>query len=986
MDTTGQVAVQPSGVGPRFAAGLKRVLICGLIAALGWFYWWTITGDGMPLRLGQKQDDYFNLLMHGFLSGHLHLMRPVSPGLLTAENPYDPAKRPPNVGMHDMSYYRGHYYLYFGVTPVVTLFLPFRLLTGVELPLKLALWILAYGGFLAGASVWLSVRRRYYPASGLAVALLGLLILGVVSLVPALVRRPSFWELPIASGYGFSMLAVAGIYGALHSRRPAWWLAGAAMAMGLAVGSRPTYVFGCALLAVPLIWFWWRGRREARWSWWPGRSWWWLAAVVAVPLGLLGAGLALYNYLRFGNPLEFGLKYQLTNNYEMMVRHFRWRFIPFNTYLYFFAPAQWGRYFPFVHFVHPPRQPDGYYGWEYVWGAAVNLPIVWLALLAPWASWRRGGADGGRLGALGWAVGVFFAVQTGTLLCFNTSTVRYTADFMPALALAAGLGLLVLERSLGAVRRRTLRWGAHIAWGGAALFSVFVAAMISVQIHGILPQRDPLRYRRVAYGFNLAPAWIERALGTKHGPLEITLRFPRGKLGVEPVLATGWEFYSDRLLVEYLNDREVRLLFDHTSRGSRTSGAIPVDFSVPHLLRVEMGSLFPPAEHPFYDGMSNFEVAMLTRRLRVTLDGHVAFDCNQTFYEASPESVRLGADPIRRPGAPDSRFSGEILRVKRGAYELLHDPVNVYGSLRMTVRFRREPPGYAEPLLSTGVVGKGNLVYVRYGENGRATFGIDQWGWGATEGPAVELDDAREHELEIRLGSLYPPGGTPARRTLLDRAMIRLDGRLVFNRVMPSDPVDPANVWIGMDCIGSDACVHQFQGLITQVRRVMEGPVETTTGGPVCLNVTFPTDRAGQSEPLVETGRPGAGDILIVRYLDARTIQFGHDHWGSPLEWSPPVEIDYASSHVIETDLPARHPDSLPALESQPRRLRVKIDGRPVWDLATEFYPAAPQEVYFGANPIGGSTCDRYFQGAIFSIDRPASPTEDTAGLGAGDR
>jgi hypothetical protein len=983
MDTTGQVAEQPSGVGPRFAAWLKRVLICGLIAAIGWFYWWTITGDGAPLRLGQKQDDYFNLLMHGFLSGHLYIMRPVSPGLLTAENPYDPAKRPPNVGMHDVSYYQGRYYLYFGATPVVTLFLPFRLLTGVELPAKLALWILAFGGFLAGASVWLGVRRRYYPASGLAVALLGLLVLGVVSLVPALVRRPSFWELPIASGYGFSMLAVAGIYGALHSRRPAWWLAGAAVAMGLAVGSRPTYVFGCALLAVPLIWFWWRGRREGRWSWWPGRGWWWLAAAVAVPLGLLGAGLALYNYLRFGNPLEFGLKYQLTGNYEMMVRHFRWRFIPFNTYMYFFAPAQWGRYFPFVHFVHPPRQPDGYYGWEYVWGAAVNLPIVWLALLAPWASWRRGREDGGRLSALSFAVGVFFAAQAGTLLCFNTAAVRYMADFMPALALAAGLGLLVLERSLAAVRRRALRWGAHVAWGGAALFSAFLAAMVSVQIHGILPQLNPQRYRQVAYGFNLVPYWIERAVGTRYGPLELTLRFPKGKGGVEPVLATGWEFFSDRLMVDYLNDREVRFEFDHTSRGSRVSEAIPVDYSVPHVLRVEMGSLFPPAAHPFYDGMSDFGLSMLTRRLRVTLDGHEAFDCNQPFYEASPESVHLGEDPIRRPNAPDYRFSGEILRVKRGAYELPHDPVNVHGSLRMKVRFQRGPPGYAEPLLSTGVVGKGNLVYVRYGENGQATFGVDQWGWGATDGPPLELDDSRYHELEIRLASLYPPGGTTERQALLDRAMVRLDGCVVFNRVIQSPPAESSRVWIGMNSVGSSACAIQFLGLITQVQRVMEGPEKTSTGSLVRMTLSFPADRTGQSEPLVVTGRPGAGDLLIVRYLDARTIQFGHDHWGFSLEWSAPVEIEYASPHMIEADLPSLHPSLAP--ESQPRRLSVKIDGRPVWDIRTRCYPAAAQAVYFGSNAINGSSCDRYFHGAIFTIDRLAPPAEDTVGPGAGE-
>ena len=958
-------------------------MVCILIAGLGWFYWWTASGEDTPQRLGQKQGDYFNLLMHGFLAGHLYFRTPVPPALINAENPYDPAKRPPNVGMHDVSYYRGHYYLYFGVTPVVTLFLPFRLLTSMELPVPMAMWILACGGLLSSAAVWLGIRRRYYPASGTVVALLGLLILGVVSLVPALLRRPSFWELPIMSGYCFAMVALGCVYRAFHGRWPAWWLAGAAVGMGLAVGSRPVYVFGCTMLAVPLLWFWWRGRREARWSWWPGGAWWWLAAAVAVPLGIIGSTLALYNYLRFGNPFEFGLSYQLTGNYEMMVKHFRLRFIPFNTYMYFFAPAQWGRYFPFVHFVHPPHQPNGYYGWEYVWGAGVNMPVLWLALLAPWASWRRSGEDGGRMSALSLTVGVFFAAQTGTLLCFNTGAARYMADFVPALALAACLGLLVIERWLGAICRPTMRRGAHTVGGGLALFSVFFAAMMSMQIHEILPLLSPERYRRVAYGFNLAPAWIERAAGTKYGPLEIKLRFPRNKQAVEPVLSTGWEFYSDRLLVDYLNDHEVRFIFDHTSRGSRVSEGIPIDYSATHLLRVEMGTLFPPAAHPFYDGMSNFEIATLTNRLRDSLDGHVAFDCNQQFYEAAPESIRLGSDPMNRPKSTGFRFSGEILEVKRGAYELLHNLDNTHGSLHMKVRFPAAIAGRGEPLLSTGDVRMGNVLYVRYTEDGRAVFGIDQQGWGAMENAPVELDRARDHELEIRLASLYPPGGTPERQALLDRAMVRMDGRLVFNHVMKSLPADLDKVWIGLNNINSATCGPMFLGMIWQAQRVMEGPEQPLAGGPVRLELTFPADRTGQSEPLVVTGREGSGDLLIVRYVDARTIQFGHDHWSKPLIWSEPVEIDYTSPHAVEVSLGSLYPGPKAAEEPWREQVTVKVDGRPVWNVSAAFYDAPAQEVYIGHNGINGSTCEPYFHGAIFSIDRITPPPVNTAGSGA---
>lgn len=62
----------------------------------------------------------------------------------------------------------------------------------------------------------------------------------------------------------------------------------------------------------------------------------------------------------------------------------------------------------------------------------------------------------------------------------------------------------------------------------------------------------------------------------------------------------------------------------------------------------------------------------------------------------------------------------------------------------------------------------------------------------------------------------------------------------------------------------------------------------------------------------------------------------------------------------------------------------MNIDDRPVWGIRTRFYPVTAQKVYFGSNAINGSTCDRYFHGAIFSIDRLAPPAEYTAGPGAG--
>jgi hypothetical protein len=102
--------------------------------------------------------------------------------LLKLDDPYDPQKRPPGVGLHDASYYHGRYCLYFGAAPVVTLMLPFQLLTGMDLPARAAGIVFVYAGFLAGAGIWLLIRRR---AGQVCLALTSaMMILAVTARVP----------------------------------------------------------------------------------------------------------------------------------------------------------------------------------------------------------------------------------------------------------------------------------------------------------------------------------------------------------------------------------------------------------------------------------------------------------------------------------------------------------------------------------------------------------------------------------------------------------------------------------------------------------------------------------------------------------------------------------------------------------------------------------------------------------------------------------
>src|SRR5688500_112906 len=158
---------------------IERIAILVLCLAIGWFYTWTVKSNGEPWSFGEEKRDYYNLLIDGYLDGQLHMKTEVPTALLQVRNPYDPQERPAGVGMHDASFYRGKYYVYFGAAPMVLLMLPFRLLTGMDLPLSLAVLVFVYAGFLVSVAVWLAVRRRYFPETGTLTTLLAVLVLGL---------------------------------------------------------------------------------------------------------------------------------------------------------------------------------------------------------------------------------------------------------------------------------------------------------------------------------------------------------------------------------------------------------------------------------------------------------------------------------------------------------------------------------------------------------------------------------------------------------------------------------------------------------------------------------------------------------------------------------------------------------------------------------------------------------------------------------------
>jgi tetratricopeptide (TPR) repeat protein len=439
---------------------------CAFVVGL---FAWMASVSTTELTGWSAADNHYNLLVAGFRAGHLNLNKEAPSELGRLPDPYDPVTNSRyrlGSGLHDMSYYRGKLYLYFGVTPALLLFWPWVALTGRYMFHHHAVAVFCMVGFLASAGLLRAIWRRYFPEIGIGVVTAGVLALGLAAGVPVLLQRAEFWEVAVSCGCAMSMLALAAIWRALHDPvRRGWWLAAASLALGLAVGARPFLLFGTAILLVPVGLAWSRPAATGR----PRLPWAMLAAAL-LPLVLCGLGLLLYNHLRFDSPFEFGQRYQLAGDRQDTARHFSLDYLWFNFCVYFLEPVRWSRQFPFVGDIATPALPPGHAPVEDPFGVLTNIPVLWFALAAPLA-WRgRAGEARSILRGFIAAVAILFGTTAAVLLLFYGNCSRYEVEFLAPLIVLAVVGILGLEHALAG--RPRWRLAARVLWGLLLAFSI----------------------------------------------------------------------------------------------------------------------------------------------------------------------------------------------------------------------------------------------------------------------------------------------------------------------------------------------------------------------------------------------------------------------------------------------------------------------------------------------------------------------------------
>jgi hypothetical protein len=656
------MAIEPSPVNGPARRRSAEAIVTGIALILaGWFYVWTATSGEDRLSLALTKHDLYNRLVDGFLAGRLGFLEEPPLELHTLAYPYDPAQNAPYRKFHDVAYYKGRYYLYFGPAPAVVLLAPWKLLTGTYLPQHIAVAVFAWGAALLGVFLLRGLHRKYFPEVPSWILLGCNLAVLFGSLLPVLLRRPVYYELAIASGCFFSMLGLVLIEravrgGAFRNR----WLMGASLAFGFAVASRPNLVFA--------------GAGALAWVLWPqvkplvtaGRRDW--AALLPIltpafaPMGAVILALLAYNQARFGSPTEFGTYYQLAGGNQQTTAMMSANYLLPNLWYYLFAPAQFSLYFPFIQVTGflPFTTPAGYTGQENMYGLLVTLPFLWAAVWLWRSSRRNPGLMPESLRQFAASAGILAGVAGAFLLLMSGANNRYFLDFVPVLAVVAGIGVLTWDAS----RQGWSRVAGRVLWGTALVATLFFNVFVSLQHNELMRHHNPEGYRKLAYAFNYFSHWTKGDDAGQAGPIKIRLEFPRERTGrLEPLVVTGLAFRADFIYVFYQDDKSIVLGFEHTSYGGPKTPPLRIDYAAEHVLEIDMGALYPPIEHPYYDGWSPDEITARKRCFEVRLNGRPVLSGEYECYDSSPGDVTVGRNPVSE--AFGRRFTGRIIGVER---------------------------------------------------------------------------------------------------------------------------------------------------------------------------------------------------------------------------------------------------------------------------------------------------------------------------------
>ena len=335
--------------------------------------------------LPMEHHNQYDELAQAVLEGKTYIdNNDVPRSLINMPNPYDTtarwlmAEESGDTYRWDVAYFDGHYYVYFGIVPLLLMYLPFRALFNAPFPSAIGIMIFAIVFTIGVFNLLELIAKKYFKKLSL-----GTYLITAITFVNCcgsmfLVKRPDFYSVPIITGMAF---VIWGIYfwikGKNSESKQKLFLFAGSLCCALSVGCRPQFVLICAV-ALPLFFnYFFKQKQIFKPSGLKN------LVTLAIPFIVVATGIMYYNYIRFGSPVDFGSAYNLTTN-DVTKRGFDIGRTGLGIFTYLFQTPKFTAVFPYLTATEIETNYIGKTIKEACFGGLItSLPFLWFLFALP---------------------------------------------------------------------------------------------------------------------------------------------------------------------------------------------------------------------------------------------------------------------------------------------------------------------------------------------------------------------------------------------------------------------------------------------------------------------------------------------------------------------------------------------------------------------------------------------------------------------------
>lgn len=317
------------------------------------------------------------------------------------------------------------------------------------------------------------------------------------------------------------------------------------------------------------------------------------------------------------------------------------------------------------------------------------------------------------------------------------------------------------------------------------------------------------------------------------------------------------------------------------------------------------------------------------------------------------------------------RFEQLAKVTNRVIFRLLPGLYDEVGDRAADIEWPAAGRGGVSPLLSTGSMGDDDALWLELDGYSQARLIYQHGEYGMMDGPWFAYRPGAAAHVRVSGAFLLPPvhhdwygAKTEQTRVALKRRLrVTVDGQTHFDRDVPSFDASP---WFFRWGSWQDpnGLIRDCLGRISVQRHL---PVDDGWAhnlgdrrGVVRLRLKLPSDRYGQTEPLLQSGTDTRLDLIGLTFSRPGYARLVHDSVGAGATYSPEFPVDYSQWHCVEIESAVTN-DGLgwsahDALQTPLiKGVTIRWNGQVKLTSALPLHPSSMHDIVIGANLVQSS-------------------------------